>query len=44
MSDHMIDIHSGIYEDTLRTWYIFVVNGETSVTYAKNFTCLSHHS
>lgn len=37
MSDHMIDIHSGIYEDTRRTWYIFVVNGETSVTYAKKF-------
>ena len=39
MSDHMIDIHSGIYEDTLRNWYIFVFRGETSVIYAKKF-CL----
>ena len=31
----MIDIHKGnaIY----REWYIFVVNGETSVTYAKEY-------
>ena len=35
MSNHMIDIHKGnaIY----REWYIFVVNGETSVTYAKEY-------
>ena len=37
MSDHMIDIHSGIYKGILTNWYIFVVNGETSVTYAKKF-------
>ena len=37
MNDHMIDIHSGIYEDTLRNWYIFVFRGETSVIYAKEF-------
>ena len=37
MSDHMIDIHSGIHKDTLRKWYIFVFRGETSVIYAKEF-------
>ena len=37
MSNHMIDIHSGIHKDTLRKWYIFVFKGETSIMYAKKF-------
>ena len=35
MSNHMIDIHKcGAIS---REWYIFVVNGETSVMYASNY-------
>ena len=37
MNNHMIDIHSGILEDTLRKWYIFIFRGETSVMYAKEY-------
>ena len=35
MSNHMIDIHK--CGATSREWYIFVVNGETSVMYASNY-------
>ena len=37
MSNHMIDIHK--CGATSREWYVFVVNGKTSVIYASNF-CL----
>lgn len=35
MSNHMIDIYK--YGAISRGWYIFVVNGETSVMYASNY-------
>ena len=35
MSNHMIDIHK--YYAVSREWCIFVVNGEASVIYAKEF-------
>lgn len=35
MSNHMIDIYK--YGAVSREWYIFVVNGETSVMHASNY-------
>ena len=35
MSNHIIDIHK--WCAISREWYIFVVNGETSVMYAKEY-------
>ena len=35
MSNHMIDIYK--YGAISREWYVFVVNGKTSVMYASNY-------
>ena len=37
MSNHMIDIHSGVYKDMPKRWYIFVIRNETSVMYAREY-------